>query len=99
MSRFSSFLLGVFCGAGGLIVTMNYYIVRSKDNVHFVPKVAAKLEIPYYDVRTFSIQDWQKHPSLAAAIVTSKNQNLVNGSGVEAVRGRVEDMLREWTGR
>ncbi len=46
MSRFSSFLLGVFCGAGGLILSMNYYIVRSKDNVHLVPKVAAKLEIP-----------------------------------------------------
>ncbi len=99
MSRFSSFLLGVFCGAVGLIVTMNYYIVRSKDNVHLVPKVAAKLEIPYYDVRSFSIEDWQKHPSLAAAIVTSKNQSLVSSSGVEAVRGRVEGLLREWTGR
>ncbi len=99
MSRFSSFLLGVFVGATSLIVTMNYYIVRSKDNVHLVPKVAAKLEIPYYDVRAFSIDDWQKHPSLAAAIVTSKNQNLVNGSGVEAVRGRVEGLLRDWTGK
>ncbi len=99
MSRLSSFFLGVVCGVVGLLVTMNYYIVRSKDNFHFVPKVAAKLEIPYYDIRTYTIDDWQKHPSLAAAIVTSKDQSLKNGSGVEAVRTRVEGLLRDWTGR
>ncbi len=72
------------------MIAMNYYIVRSKDNIHLVPKVAAKLEIPYYDIRTYKLDDWQRHPSLAAAIVTSKNQTLMNGSGVESVRGNVE---------
>ncbi|MCC6507725.1 MAG: hypothetical protein IT423_01355 [Pirellulaceae bacterium] len=99
MSRLSSFFLGVLCGAVGLMITMNYYIVRSKDNFHLVPKVAAKLEIPYHDIRSFSLQDWQQHPSLAAAIVTSKNQALQNGSGVDAVRGSIDDMLRQWTGK
>lgn len=98
MSRTSSFFLGMICGAGAILVAMNFYIVRSKENFHFVPKVAAKLENPYYDIRSFSIADWQNHPSLAAAIVTSKNQNLLQTSGVESVRGKVEGLLRDWTG-
>lgn len=98
MSRTSSFFLGMICGAGAILVAMNFYIVRSKENFHLVPKVAAKLENPYYDIRSYSIADWQSHPSLAAAIVTSKNQSLLQSSGVESVRGKVEGLLRDWTG-
>lgn len=97
MSRLSSFFLGMVCGAVGILIATNFYIVRSKESVHLVPKVAAKLEMPYYDIRDFSLEDWQRHPSLAAAIVTSKNQKLLENSGVEAVRSRVEGLLREWT--
>jgi len=98
MSRLSSFFLGMICGAALLMVSMNYYVVRSKESFHFVPKVAAKLEIPYYDIRSYTIEDWHRHPSLAAAIVTSKNQNLMQSSGVDAVRAKVEGLLRDWTG-
>jgi hypothetical protein len=86
------------CGAVGLLIAMNYYIVRSKEGFHLVPKVAAKLEVPYYDIRSFTIEDWQRRPSLAAAIVTSKNQGLMQSSGAEAVRAKVEGLLRDWTG-
>ena len=98
MSRLTSFFLGVVCGATGLMIAMNFYIVRSKESFHLVPKVAAKLEVPYYDIRNFTVEDWQSRPSLAAAIVTSKNQNLMHSSGVEAVRSKVEGLLRDWTG-
>lgn len=98
MSRQSSFFLGLICGAGGLLLLMNFYIVRSKETFHFVPKVAAKLELPYYDIRNFTVEDWQRRPSLAAAIVTSKNQNLMQHSGVDAVRSKVEGLMRDWSG-
>ena len=98
MSRLSSFLLGVVCGAAGLLIAMNFYIVRSRESFHFVPKVAAKLELPYHDIRSFTVEDWQRRPSLAAAIVTSKNHDLMQTSGVEAVRSKVEGLLRDWSG-
>lgn len=98
MSRLSSFFLGMVCGAVGILIATNFYIVRSKESFHFVPKVAAKLEMPYYDIRNFSLEDWRRHPSLAAAIVTSKDEKLMENSGVDAVRSRVEGLLREWTG-
>lgn len=97
MSRLSSFFSGMVCGAVGILIAMNYYVVRSKESVHLVPKVAAKLEMPYYDIRNYSLEDWQRHPSLAAAIVSSKDNKLMENSGVEAVRTRVEGLLREWT--
>ncbi len=80
------------------MISTNFYIVRSKESVHLVPKVAAKLEMPYYDIRNFTAEDWQRHPSLAAAIVTSRNQKLLQNSGVESVRARVEGLLKDLTG-
>jgi hypothetical protein len=99
MSKLSSFFLGMICGAASLLILMNYYVVRSKESYHLVPKVAAKLEVPYFDIRSYSFEDWQRHPSLAAAIVTSKNQKLLETSGVDAVRGKVEGLLQEWGGQ
>lgn len=98
MSRLSSFFTGMLCGAAAVMIAMNFYIIRATDNFHVVPKVAAKLEMPYYDIRSFTVADWQSHPSLAAAIVTSKNQNLLQNSGVDAVRGKVEGLIRDWSG-
>ncbi|MGN6544255.1 MAG: hypothetical protein ACTHK7_04345 [Aureliella sp.] len=97
MSRLSSFFSGMVCGAVGILIAMNYYVVRSKESVHLVPKVAAKLEMPYYDIRNYSLEDWQRHPSLAAALVSSKDNKLMENNGVESVSTRVEGLLREWT--
>jgi hypothetical protein len=98
MPRISSFLMGMICGAAAVMIAMNFYIIRTKESFHLVPKVAAKLEMPYYDVRAYTLEDWHRHPSLAAAIVTSKNQSLVKNSGVESVRSKVEGLLQQWTG-
>ncbi len=94
MNRISTFLLGVLVGALGLFVSENYYVVRSKDNVHLIPKVAAKLELPYRDIREYTAQDWSNNPSLALAIVKSKKQNLMVESGLSGMQQQFENLLR-----
>ena len=93
MNRISSFLLGVVVGAAGLFLSENYYIVRSSESVHLVPKVASKLEFPYRDIRAYTIEDWRKEVSLGAAIVKSQNSELMVDS-LSDMQSSFEGLLR-----
>lgn len=97
MSRISSFFIGVVVGAVGLYISMHYYVVRSKENIHLVPKVAAKLEMPYFDIRQYTVDDWKAHPSLGLAIVKSQNQSLISDSSIGAVKSQFEGFLKQLT--
>lgn len=97
MNRISTFLLGVIVGAGGLFLSENYYIVRSKESVHLVPKVAAKLEFPYRDIRAYTVEDWKKNVSLGAAIVKANKPGLMVDS-LSNVRSNFENILQSLGG-
>jgi hypothetical protein len=96
MSRLTSFALGIVFGAAGLYISENYYVVRSKESVNLIPKVAAKLEMPYYDIRSYGADDWQAHPSLALAIVKSQKQGLMVESGLSGMQSQLEGLLRSF---
>ena len=65
MNRLTVFLMGVVVGAVGLYVSENFYVVRSDESFHLVPKLAAKLENPFRDIRSYTPEDWHNHPSLS----------------------------------
>jgi len=98
MKRFSGFLLGIFLGAAGMFVGMNYHLVRSKDGFHLVPKLAAKFEQPYVDIRSFNLRDWQNHQSLAAAIVKANKSNLMEESTLKTFRETTKGILDKFGG-
>lgn len=98
MSRLSTFLLGIVVGAVGIVVSENYYIVRSKETIHLVPKVAARLEIPYRDIRQYTVEDWQNNQSLALAIIKSQKQDLLVETGLSNMQRQFESMLQALTG-
>ena len=94
MNRITVFFLGVVVGALGLYVTENFYIVRSDQSFHLIPKVASKLELPYRDIRNFTADDWRNNPSLAIALVKSRKQDLVIESGLDGMQSQLEGLLR-----
>lgn len=98
MNRLSVFFLGVIVGAVSLYMTENFYIVRSQESVHLIPKVASKLEFPYRDIRKYTVEDWQKDPSLGLAIVKSKKQDLMVESGINGMQQKFEGLLRSLSG-
>lgn len=98
MSRLSSFVLGVIAGAAGIVVAENFYVVRSNNSFHLVPKVAARLEIPYRDIRGFTLQDWQNNQALALAIIKSQKQDLLTESGLSSMQRQFDSLLRSLTG-
>lgn len=98
MNRLSSFVLGIVVGAVGILVSENYYVVRSNETFHLVPKVAARLEMPYRDIRGFTLQDWQNNQPLALAIIKSQKQDLMAESGLTNMQRQLESVLRSLTG-
>jgi hypothetical protein len=98
MSRLSTFVLGVFTGAVGIVVAENYYVVRSQESYHLVPKIAAKLEIPYRDIRNYSYEDWQSNQSLALAIIKSQKQDLMMETGLNRMQQQFDSLLKTLTG-
>ncbi len=97
MSRLTTFLLGIVVGAASLFVAENYYVVRSTESFHLVPKVAAKLEFPYRDIRNYSIEDWKKNVSLGAAIVRANKPDLMVDS-LTSVKHNFESILKSLGG-
>ena len=98
MSRLSTFALGVVVGAVGIVVSENYYVVRSNESFHLVPKIAARLELPYRDIRGFTLDDWQNNQSLALAIIKSQKQDLMVETGLNNMQRQFESMLKTLTG-
>lgn len=98
MNRVSVFFLGVIVGAILLFVTERYYIVRSKESVHLIPKVSSKLEFPYRDIREYTVEDWQNDPSLGVAIVKSQKQELIAETGINGLQQQFEGLLKSLSG-
>lgn len=99
MKRLTSFFAGMFVGAVGLYVMMSYHLVRASDGFHFVPKIAAKLDQPYYDIRQYTLQDWQTHQPLMLAILKANKGNLVQDSSLDGFKRSAQGMLDQWIGK
>ena len=93
MNRLTIFLAGVVVGAVGLFACENFYIVRSEESFHLIPKVAAKLEIPYRDIRAYTSEDWHQDTSLALSIYRSQKEDLIVESGVSAIQAQLQGLL------
>lgn len=93
MNRFSSFLLGMVAGAMVLGAAMNFHLVRSDDGMLMIPKVTKGLHDPYADIRAFTLDDWQQHRPLAAAIVQANKSELLADSSLSNFRQSIEGVL------
>ncbi len=93
------FVFGMVVGAGLLYVAMHYHVVRGQQGVFMVPKLETDLEAVYTDIREFTMQDWQSHPTLAAAIMESNRSQLIDETihdGLsETVHGMVGHLLEQ----
>ena len=99
MSRLSSFFLGVVVGAGGLFIAMNFHVVRASDGVHLVPKLAAKFEQPYVDIRSFTLQDWQQRQALAMAIMKANKGEMLKDSTLDSFKRSTQGLLNQVLGK
>ncbi len=99
MNRISSFFAGMVVGAVLLFVAMQFYVVRANDGLHFIPKLAAKLENPYVDIRKFTLNDWQNRQPLAVAIMKANQGNLMQDSALGGFKQAAQKTLDQISGK
>lgn len=99
MSRLSSFLLGMVAGATLLGAAMNFHLVRSDDGVLMIPKLTKGLHDPYADIRGFTLDDWQQHRPLAAALIQANKSELLADGSLSSFRRSIEGVVEGLLGR
>jgi hypothetical protein len=87
MRRLSSFFFGMVVGGALVFFGQRYHVLRTANGVDFVPKISAGLAETYVDVRGFQPTDWEKHPTLKAAIVRAKKESLLSAAPGAAAQG------------
>jgi hypothetical protein len=89
----SRFFFGMICGASLLYVAMHYHVVRGDEGVYLVPKISNDLSNVYTDTRGFTLADWKNHRTLAAAVVKSNQQHLMEDASMGSFRDSLRGML------
>lgn len=94
MSRISTFFFGMVTGAALLGAAMSYHFVRTEQGVIMVPKITKGLSDPYVDIRNFSLQDWQQHRALAAALVQAKKGEVLADNTLSGFRSSIDGVIQ-----
>ncbi|MEY2612834.1 MAG: hypothetical protein RL069_1646 [Planctomycetota bacterium] len=93
MNRIESFLIGLAVGIATLYLTMHFTVVRATDGFHWIPKVNAKLDLPYEDVRDFKAEHWQRRPALTMSIIKARKAYLMDEQSVQKFKQTTNRML------
>ncbi|MFY8202375.1 MAG: hypothetical protein ACOVLE_16990 [Pirellula staleyi] len=97
MNQLSNFALGVAVGIAGLYLTMHFALVRAEDGFHLVPKIAAKVEIPYTDIRKFTLGNWQTNKALTLAILRAKKGYLIQEPSLIGFKQANQQLLDQFS--
>lgn len=96
MRRISSFLMGAVVGGVLVFISLKFHLVRAEDGFYLVPKVRSTFRHAYVDIRGFGAAQWSEHRWLAAALVRSNKEHLLQGAVTagfaEAVRGAIDSL-------
>jgi hypothetical protein len=95
MSRLSSFVLGLVVGGAAVFTGLKYHVVRADDGLHLIPKQTAELHEVYVDIREFGPSDWAEHPELAAAILKSGEEELLQDAARDVINQSIDDLLQQ----
>jgi hypothetical protein len=97
MNRASCFFLGLAVGVAGLYLTMHFVLVRARDGFHVVPKIAAKMEIPYADVRDYNLASWQQKQALALSLLKVKKGYLLEDPSLLVFKQSTQRILEQFS--
>ena len=95
MNRLESFLIGLASGIATLYLVMHFTLVRGSDGFHFIPKLNAKLDLPYEDVRDFQAEHWQRRPALTMSILRARKGHLIDERTQRSIQKTTQQMISQ----
>ncbi|MFN7333541.1 MAG: hypothetical protein ACK5TC_00605 [bacterium] len=99
MDRIGNFLIGFLAGTVALYAVMHFTLIRADDGFHLIPKIAAKLDVPFEDVRGMKLRQWQKKQPLALAIVRAQKGHLLKDPSLLAFKENAKQVLDRYQGK
>jgi hypothetical protein len=69
--------------------------VRGSDGFHFIPKLNAKLDLPYEDVRDFQAEHWQRRPALTMSILRARKGHLIDERTQRSIQKTTQQMISQ----
>jgi hypothetical protein len=82
MRRIAWLGFGILLGAAGMWASMNYYVLRTKDGITWVPKYRARLAGTFVDVREWGVTEWTEHPELVLTLEQNKRTEIIGDAKV-----------------
>jgi hypothetical protein len=95
MNRLESFLIGLASGIATLYLVMHFTLVRGSDGFHFIPKLNAKLDVPYEDVRDFQAEHWYRRPALTMSILRARKGHLIDERTQRSIQKTTQQMISQ----
>jgi hypothetical protein len=95
MNRLESFLIGLASGIATLYLVMHFTLVRGSDGFHFIPKLNAKLDLPFEDVRDFQAEHWQRRPALTMSILRARKGHLIDERTQRSIQKTTQQMISQ----
>ena len=89
------FIAGMITGAVLLYTSMHYHVVRGDRGYYLVPKMSQNFSDIYVDTRGFELDDWRSHKPLAAAIMQSGEESLIQDSAMGSFGNQINRLVGE----
>ncbi|QDS98059.1 hypothetical protein [Adhaeretor mobilis] len=93
MKRISTFITGMLVGGALVYMALHYHLVRATDGMHLVPKAESSIASTYVDIRSFGPRDWLDHPNLAAAMMKSGQEELMDSTMDNTLQNGIDRLL------
>jgi hypothetical protein len=93
MRRFTGFFIGLLLGAGSVFFVYNFHVIRAGEGFLLVPKPQNSLADPYCDIREWKGPEWEKHTTLAGALVAHGRSDLVVAPAASEI---LRDVLKKF---
>lgn len=92
-SRFGAFVFGMAVGGTLVFGAQRYHVVRTDRGVELVRKLSPGFGETYVDVRNYSAADWAEHPSIAAALMRSGNEHVLQDDAADSIRQELGGLI------
>lgn len=80
------FLAGLVLGAGGMLFSMQFHVMRTNTGLTVVPRThQPPLRSTYVDVRRWSVAMWQNYPEVTEALVKSGRVDVLGTGAVKSL--------------
>ena len=92
------FIAGFIVGAGTILFTMHFHVVRSEEGFHVVEKVTPSMADIFVDIRGWDGAAWRDHAALVASLTKAERTDLLKQAAGRTISNAIDGLLPHKSG-